>query len=163
MENSSWKIQVGKFNWKIQVGKCKLENASWKIQVGKCKLENSSWKIQVLPSCKKVTKLENPSVNVINSTRFCQLMIFLIFFGGGETPPHPPPHGFGPVLHLCQYVFPHVKPPWQPPNHSHLLLRVSGMHCRIICRPPQLFLFLEELSNIIYSCLLTLTVLQILV
>ena len=37
------------------------------------------------------------------------------------------------------------------------------MHCRIICRPPQLFLFLEELSNIICSCLLTLTVLQNLV
>ena len=67
------------------------------------------------------------------------------------------------LLHLCQYVFPHVKPPWQPPNHSHLLLRVSGMHCRIICRPPQLFLFLEELSNIICSCLLTLTVVQNLV
>ena len=66
-------------------------------------------------------------------------------------------------LHLCQYVFPHVKPPWQPPNHSHLLLRVSGMHCRTICRPPHLFLFLEELSNIIYSCLLTLTVVQNLV
>ena len=62
------------------------------------------------------------------------------------------------LLHLCQYVFPHVKPPWKPPNHFHLLLRVSGMHCRIICRSSQLFLFLEELSNIIYSCLLTLTV-----
>ena len=37
------------------------------------------------------------------------------------------------------------------------------MHCRIICRPPQLFLFLEELSNIICSCLPTLTVLQNLV
>ena len=67
------------------------------------------------------------------------------------------------LLHLCQYVFPHVKPRWQPPNHSHLLLRVSGMHCRIICRPSQLFLFSEELSNIIYSCLLTLTVVQNLV
>ena len=32
-----------------------------------------------------------------------------------------------------------------------------------ICRPPQLFLFLEELSNIIYSCSLTLTVVQNLV
>ena len=67
------------------------------------------------------------------------------------------------LLHLCQYVFPHVKPPWQSPNHSHLLLRVSGMHCWIICRPPQLFLFLEELSNIICSCLLTPTVFQNLV
>ena len=72
-------------------------------------------------------------------------------------------HKHSTLLHLCQYVFPHVKPPWQPPNHSHLLLRVSGMHCRIICRPSQLFLFLEELSNIIYSCLLTLTVVQNLV
>ena len=67
------------------------------------------------------------------------------------------------LSHLCQYVFPHVKPPWQSPNHFHLLLRVSGMHCRIICRPSQLFLFLKELSNIIYSCLLTLTVVQNLV
>ena len=67
------------------------------------------------------------------------------------------------LLHLCQCVFPHVKPPWQSPNHFHLLLRVSGMHCPIICRPSQLFLFLEELSNIIYSCLLTLTVVQNLV
>ena len=25
-------------------------------------------------------------------------------------------------LHLCQYVFPCVKPPWQPPNHFHLFL-----------------------------------------
>ena len=58
---------------------------------------------------------------------------------------------------------PHVKPPWQSPNHFHLLLRVSGMHCRIICHPSQLFQFLEELSNIIYSCLLTLTVVQNLV
>ena len=64
------------------------------------------------------------------------------------------------LFHLCQYVFPHVKSPWQPPNQSHLLLRVSGMHCRVICRPSQLFLFLEEL---IYSCLLTLTVVQNLV
>ena len=72
-------------------------------------------------------------------------------------------HEHSALLHLCQYVFSHVKPPWQPPNHFHLLLRVSGMHCRIICRPSQLFLFLEELSNIIYSCLLTLTVVQNLV
>ena len=67
------------------------------------------------------------------------------------------------LLHLCQYVFPHVKPPWQPPNHFHLLLRVSGMHCQIICRPSQLFRLLEELSNITYSCLLTLKVVQNLV
>ena len=67
------------------------------------------------------------------------------------------------LINLCQYVFPHVKPPWQPPNHFHLLLRVSGMHCQNICRPSQLFWLLEELSNIIYSCLLTLTVVQNLV
>ena len=34
------------------------------------------------------------------------------------------------------------------------------MHCQIIFRPSQLFLLLEELSNNIYSCLLTLTVVQ---
>ena len=58
---------------------------------------------------------------------------------------------------------PHVKPPWQPPKHFHLLLRISGMHCQIICRPCQLFLLLEELSNITYFCLLTLTVVRNLV
>ena len=67
------------------------------------------------------------------------------------------------LLHLCQYVLPHVKPPWQPPNHFHLLFQISGMHCQIICRPSQLLRLLEELSNIIYSCLLTLTVVQNLV
>ena len=67
------------------------------------------------------------------------------------------------LLRLCQYVFLHVKPPWQPPNHFHLLLQISGMHCQIICCPFQLFLLLEELSNIIYSSLLTLTVVQNLV
>ena len=67
------------------------------------------------------------------------------------------------LLQLCQYVFPHVGPPWQPPNHFHLLLWLSGMHCQVICHPSQLFLFLEELSNIIYSCLLTRTVVQNLV
>ena len=56
-----------------------------------------------------------------------------------------------------------LKPPWQPPNRFHLLLQISGMHCLIICRPFQLFLLLEELSNIPYSCLLTLTVVQNLV
>ena len=49
--------------------------------------------------------------------------------------------GHSALLHFCQYVFPHVKPPGQPPNHFHLLLRVSGMHCPIICLPFQLFLF----------------------
>ena len=67
------------------------------------------------------------------------------------------------LLHLCQYVFPLVKPPWQPPNPFHLLLQISGMHCQIICRPIQLFLLLEELSNITYSSLLTLTVVRNLV
>ena len=59
---------------------------------------------------------------------------------------------------LCQSVFPHVKPPLQPPNHFHLLLQISGTHCQIICHLFQLFLLLEELSNITYSCMLTLTV-----
>ena len=67
------------------------------------------------------------------------------------------------LLHLCQYVFPHVIPSWQRPNHFHQLLQISGMHCQIIWHPSQLFRLLEELSNIIYSCLLTLTVLQNLV
>ena len=40
------------------------------------------------------------------------------------------------------------------------VLRVYRMHCRIICRSSQFFRLLEELSNIIYSCLLTLTVVQ---
>ena len=64
------------------------------------------------------------------------------------------------LLQLCQYVFLHVKPPSQPPNHFHLLLQISGTHRHIICHPFQLFLLLEELSNITYSCLLTLTVVQ---
>ena len=59
-----------------------------------------------------------------------------------------------------QCVFPHVKPPWQTLNRFHLLLQTSGMHCQVIFRPFQLFLLLEELSNIIYSCSLTLTVVQ---
>ena len=67
------------------------------------------------------------------------------------------------LLQLCQYVFPHVKPPSQPPNHFHLLLQISGTHCQIICHPFHLFLLLEELSNIPYSCLLTLTVVRNLV
>ena len=58
---------------------------------------------------------------------------------------------------------PHVKPPLQPPNQFHLLLQRSGTHCQIICYPFQLFLLLEELSNITYSCLLTLTVVRNLV
>ena len=36
----------------------------------------------------------------------------------------------------------HIKPPWQPPNHFHLFLQISGMHCQIIYRPFQLFLLL---------------------
>ena len=62
---------------------------------------------------------------------------------------------------FSHYEFPHVKPPYQPPNH--LLLQISGTHCQIICHPFQLFLLLEELSNITYSCLLTLTVVHNLV
>ena len=67
------------------------------------------------------------------------------------------------ALQFCLYVFPHVKPPLQPPNHFHLLLQISGTHCQIICHPSRLFLLLEELSNITCSCLLTLTVVQNLV
>ena len=44
--------------------------------------------------------------------------------------------------------------------YFHLLLQTSGIHCQIIFRPFQFFLLLEELSNIIYFCLLTLTVVQ---
>ena len=51
------------------------------------------------------------------------------------------------LLRLSQYAFLHVKPPWQPPNHFHLLLQIFGMHCQIICLSFQLFLLLEELSN----------------
>ena len=64
-------------------------------------------------------------------------------------------------LSMCSSTY--LKPPWQPPNHFHLLLPISGMHCQIICRPFQLFRFLEELSNITFSSLLTLTVVQNLV
>ena len=39
----------------------------------------------------------------------------------------------------------------------------SNVHCQAICLPFQLFLFLEELSNITYPSLLTLTVVQNLV
>ena len=45
------------------------------------------------------------------------------------------------ALHLCQYVFPHVKPPWQPPNHLHLLLWVSGMHAKSSVVHPNSFGF----------------------
>ena len=67
------------------------------------------------------------------------------------------------LIQLRQYVFLHVKPPSQPPNHFHLLLQISGTHCQIICHPFQLFLLLKELSNITHSCLLTLTVVRNLV
>ena len=52
------------------------------------------------------------------------------------------------LLQFCLYVFPHVKPPSQPPNLFHLLLQISGTHCQVICHPFQLFLLLEALSNI---------------
>ena len=67
------------------------------------------------------------------------------------------------LLHPCQYLFPCIKPPWQPQNHFHLLLQTSGMHYQIIFHPFQLFLLLEALSNIIFFCWLTLTVVQNLV
>ena len=65
-----------------------------------------------------------------------------------------------PLCFSFVYVFPHVKPPSQPPNLFHLLLQISGTHCQVICHPFQLLLLLEELSNITCSCLLTLTVVQ---
>ena len=89
----------------------------------------------------------------------------------------------------CQYMCsPHVpKTPWQSLNRFHLLLQTSGKHCIylfilnmfrncalqftiLLTLPNNLssiltfpFLLLEELSNIIYSCLRTLTVVQNLV
>ena len=62
------------------------------------------------------------------------------------------------LLRVSQYAFLHVKPPLQLPNHFHLLLQIFGMLCQTICLPFQLFLLLEELSNITYSSSLTLTV-----
>ena len=47
------------------------------------------------------------------------------------------------LFYFCQYVFPHVKPPWQSPNHFRLMLQVSRMHCQIICHPCQFFEFLS--------------------
>ena len=61
-------------------------------------------------------------------------------------------------LHPCQYVFLCAKPPWQPLDPFRLSRREFGMHCRVIFRPSQLFLLLEELSNTIFSCVLILTV-----
>ena len=48
------------------------------------------------------------------------------------------------LLRLSQYAFLHVKPPWQLPNHFHLLLQVFGIHCQTICLPFQLFLFFRR-------------------
>ena len=67
------------------------------------------------------------------------------------------------LLRVSQFAFLHVKPPWQLPNHFHLLLQIFGMLCQVIFLPFQLFLLLEELSNITYSSSLTLTVVQNLV
>ena len=67
------------------------------------------------------------------------------------------------LLRVSQYAFLHVKPPLQLPNHFHLLLQIFGMLCQTICLPFQLFLLLEELSNITYSSSLTLTVVKNLV
>ena len=69
-------------------------------------------------------------------------------------------HEHSAIPRCYQYVFPHVKPPWQVLNHFHPWLQTCGMHCRIIFRPFQLFLLSEEPSNIICSSLLTLTVVQ---
>ena len=62
------------------------------------------------------------------------------------------------LLLVSQFTFPHVKSPLQHPNHFHLLLQIFGMLCQTIFHPFQLFLLLEELSNITYSSSLTLTV-----
>ena len=64
------------------------------------------------------------------------------------------------LLRASQYTFLHVKPPLQLPNHFHLLLQIFGMLCQTICLPFQLFLLLEELSNITYSSSLTPAVVQ---
>ena len=72
-------------------------------------------------------------------------------------------HEHSALFHRCQYVFPHVKPPRPSLNRFHLLLLTSGRHYQIIFRLLQFFLLLEQLSNIIYSYLLTLTVVQNLV
>ena len=72
-------------------------------------------------------------------------------------------HDHSALLRVSQYAFLKVKPPLQLPNHFHLLLRIFGMLCQTIYLPFQLFLLLEELSNITYSSSLTLTVVQNLV
>ena len=43
-------------------------------------------------------------------------------------------------------------------DHFHLSHQKFGINCRVISRPLQLFLLLEEVSNIIFSCVRTLTV-----
>ena len=57
-------------------------------------------------------------------------------------------HNHSALLRVSQYAFLHVKPQLQLPNHFHLLLQIFGMLCQTICLPFQLFLLLEELSNI---------------
>ena len=69
-------------------------------------------------------------------------------------------HEHSALLRLSHYAFLHVKPPWQLPNHFHMLLQVFGIHCQTICLSFRLFLFLEELSNITYSSSLTLALVQ---
>ena len=56
------------------------------------------------------------------------------------------------LLFLC------AKPLWQPLDPFRLSRREFGMHCRVIFRPSQLFLPLEELSKTIFSLVLILTV-----
>ena len=62
------------------------------------------------------------------------------------------------LLHLCPYVFPCAKPSRQPLDHFPLSQQNFEIHCQVIFRPFQLFLLLEEVSNIIFSCMLILTV-----
>ena len=65
------------------------------------------------------------------------------------------------LLRILQYAFLHVKPPWHPPNHFHLLLQIFGMHCQIIYRPFQLFLLLKSFpTSPTYLSLRTLTVVR---
>ena len=47
------------------------------------------------------------------------------------------------------------------PNHFHLLLQIFGMHCQTICLPFQLFLLLEELSNMHLFLLNVLTLTEV--
>ena len=51
------------------------------------------------------------------------------------------------LLHLCQYMFPHVQLPWQPSNHFHLLLRVSEIMPNHQSSVPTLPVFRRALKH----------------